>query len=141
MKWVQVVSPNEAEPSKLQGDPLFMESKSGEEVEGQVVIVGSKATMAGLAKLVEAIQVQMVMLQSQLMTQEWLAGKLEHLAVMLNKHWVTVEELLEALNSASWGFGAGLGAGLDTWAEMVPRGEWSGIRVTQEEVSEEENDK
>ena len=27
---------------------------------------------------------------------------------------------------------------MDTWARMVPSGEWGGIRVTREEVSEEE---
>ena len=72
------------------------------------------------------------------MTQEWLAGKLECVAIVLNGHHATVEELLAALTSVGWGFGAGLGAGLDSWAEMVPQGEWGGTRVTWEELSEEE---
>ena len=72
------------------------------------------------------------------MTQEWLASKLECVAIVLNGHHATVEELLAALTSVGWGFGAGLGAGLDSWAEMVPQGEWGGIRVTWEELSEEE---
>ena len=63
---------------------------------------------------------------------------MECVAVTLDRHHVVVEELLAALTSAGWGFGAGLGVGLDTWAEMVPCGEWGGIRATQEEASEEE---
>ena len=82
------------------------------------------------------IQVQTAVLQSQLATQEWLAGKMECMAVALDGHCTAVEELLVAL--AGWGFGARLGMGLDTWAEMVPRGEWGGIRATREEASEEE---
>ena len=78
------------------------------------------------------------MLQNQLATQEWLASKMEHMAVTLDGHHFMVEELLAALTSAGQGFGAGLGTGLDTWAEMVPRREWGGIRATWEEASEEE---
>ena len=59
--------------------------------------------------------------------------KWPHLSVTL-----TVEELLAALTSAGWGFGAGLGVGLDTRAEALLHGEWGGIRVTQEGVSEDE---
>ena len=78
------------------------------------------------------------MLQGQLASQEWLAIKMEHMAVVLDGHCATVEELLEVLTSVGHGFRAGLGAGLDSWAEMVPQGEWGGIRVTWEEASEEE---
>ena len=46
--------------------------------------VDSKAPLAGLAELVGAIWAQTVMLQSQLMTQEWLVRKLEHVAITLN---------------------------------------------------------
>ena len=98
----------------------------------------SEAPPAGLAELEGAIQVQTAALQSQLVTQEWLSGKMECVAVALDGHRVAVEELLVALTSAGQGFGARLGAGLDTWAEMVPRGEWGGIRATWEEVSEDE---
>ena len=52
--------------------------------------------------------------------------------------WEVGTIFLEVLNSMGQGFGAGLGVGLDAWAEMVPPGEWGGIRVTQEEVSKEE---
>ena len=72
------------------------------------------------------------------MTQEWLASKLECVAIMLNGNHAAVEELLAALTSMGRGFGARLGVGLDSWAEMVPHGEWGGIRATQEEVSEDE---
>ena len=109
------------------------ESESGEEA----VSEESEAPLAGLVELEGAIQVQTAALQSQLMTQEWLAGKLEHVAVMLDRHHTAVE-LLAALTRAGHGFRAGLGAGLDSWAEMVPCGEWGRIMATREEVSEEE---
>ena len=57
---------------------------------------------------------------------------------MLDGHCAAAEELLVALTSTGWGFGAGLGVGLDSWAKMVPQGEWGGIRTTREEVLEEE---
>ena len=77
------------------------------------------------------------MLQSQLVTQEWQASKLEHVAIMPDGHCAAVEELLVAMTSAGHGFGARLGTGLDSCAKMVPRGEWDGIRAMQEEVSED----
>ena len=63
---------------------------------------------------------------------------MEHVAIALDGHRAAVEELLAALISVGWGFGAGLGVGLDSWAEMVPRREWGGIRAMQEEASEDE---
>ena len=63
---------------------------------------------------------------------------MECVAVVLDRHRITVEELLVALTSAGQGFGAGLGVGLDTQAGAVLCGEWGGIRVTREEVSEDE---
>ena len=114
-----------------------MESELGEEAEDWVAMVESKAPLAGLAELVGTIQVQTIVLQGQLATQGWLAGKLEHMAVALNRHCTVVEELLKALTSMSQGFRAGLGTGLDSWAEMVPQGEWGRIRAMWE-VSEEE---
>ena len=98
----------------------------------------SEALPAGLADLEGTIWVQTVALQGQLASQEWLAGKMEHMANALDRHCGAVEELLEALTSVGCGFRAGLGTGLDSRAEMVPRGEWGGIRVTWEEASEEE---
>ena len=76
------------------------------------------------------------MLQDQLVTQEWLASKLEHVAVALDRHRAAMEELLVALTSVGRRFGAGLGSGLDTRSEALLHGEWGGIRVMQEEVSE-----
>ena len=49
-----------------------------------------------------------------------------------------MEELLAALTSMGWRFGARLGSGLDTWSEVLFHREWGGIRVTQEEASEDE---
>ena len=62
---------------------------------------------------------------------------MEDVAVTLNGHHAAMEELLVALTSMGWGFGAGLGMGLDTRAETVLCGEWGGIRATQEEVSKD----
>ena len=50
-----------------------------------------------------------------------------------------MEELLVALTSMGWRFEAGLGLGLDARSEALLRGEWGGVRVTREEVSEEES--
>ena len=72
------------------------------------------------------------------MTQEWLAGKLERVAVALDSHCTAMEELLAALTSVGQTFGAGLGLGLNAQSEALLHGEWGGIRVTQEEVSENE---
>ena len=57
---------------------------------------------------------------------------------MLNGHRTAMEELLAALTSVGWRFGAGLGLGLDARSEALLHGEWGGIRVTREEVSENE---
>ena len=81
---------------------------------------------------------QTTVLQDQLTSQEWLAGKMECVAVMLDRHRAAMEELLAALTSMGWRFGAGLGSGLDTRSEVLFRGEWSGIRMMQEEASEDE---
>ena len=50
-----------------------------------------------------------------------------------------MEELLAALTSVGWRFEAGLDSGVDAWSEALLRAEWGGVRVTQEEVSEEES--
>ena len=80
---------------------------------------------------------QTTALQDQLTTQEWLAGRLERVAVALDGHR-TAMELLAALTSVGRRFGARLGSGLDAWSEVLLRGEWGGIRVMWEEVSENE---
>ena len=51
---------------------------------------------------------QTTALQNQLVTQEWLAGKMECVAVALDGHHTVVEELLVALTTAGWGFEAGV---------------------------------
>ena len=112
--------PDKAGPSK---DSLFLDSDSGEEAASEEF----NALLAGLAELEGAIQAQTAALQSQLATQEWLAGKLECVAVVLDRHRAAVEKLLAALTNAGHGFGAGLGAGLDSWAKMVPHGNGVGL--------------
>ena len=72
------------------------------------------------------------------MSQEWLAGRLERVAIALDGHRTTMEELLAALTSVGRRFGAGLGSGLDTRSEALLHGEWGGTRVMWEEVSENE---
>ena len=116
---------DEVGPSK---DTLFLESESGEEA----ALEESKAPPTGLAELEGAIQAQTAVLQNQLVTQEWLAGKMECMAITLDGHHTVVEELLAALTTAGQGFKAGLGAGLESWAKMGPHGEWGGIRVTSD---------
>ena len=60
------------------------------------------------------------------------------MAITLDGHHTAMEELLAALTSVGRRFGAGLGSGLDTRSEALLSGEWGGIRVTWEEVSENE---
>ena len=60
------------------------------------------------------------------------------MAVALDGHHAAMEELLAALTSVGRRFGAGLGSGLDARSKVLLRGEWGGIRVTWEEVSETE---
>ena len=98
----------------------------------------SETSPAGLAELEGAIRAQTTALQDQLASQEWLAGRLERVAVALDGHCTAMEELLAALTSVGRRFGAGLGLGLDARSEALLRGEWGGIRVTWEEVSETE---
>ena len=74
---------------------------------------------AGLAELEGAIRAQTTALQDQLATQEWLASKMECVAVVLNGHCTVMEELLAALTSVGQRFGAGLGSGLDARSEAL----------------------
>ena len=119
---------DKAGPSK---DPLFIESEPEEES-------ASETSPAGLVELEGAIRAQTTALQDQLASQEWLAGRLERVAVALDGHCTAMEELLAALTSVGQRFRARLGLGLDARSEALLRGEWGGIRVTWEEVSENE---
>ena len=130
-KRVKLAPLDEAGPSK---GPLFIES----ELEEELVSETSETSLAGLAELEGAIRVQTTALQDQLATQEWLASRLERVAIALNGHCTVMEELLAALTSVGRRFGAGLGSGLDTRSEVLLHGERGGIRVTREEVSENE---
>ena len=127
----------EARPSRRGGaiqGPLFIES----ELEEELALEMSETSPAGLAELEGAIRAQTTALQDQLVSQEWLASRLERVAVTLDSHCTAMEELLAALTSVGRRFGAGLGSGLDAQSEVFLRGEWGEIRVTQEEVSENE---
>ena len=128
---MKLAPPDEAGPSK---GPLFLESEAEEESVSEML----EASPAGLAELEGTIQVQTTTLQDQLASQEWLAGRMERMAVVLDGHRAAMEELLVALTSVGWRFGAGLGSGLDTRSEVLLCGEWGGIRATQEEASEDE---
>ena len=129
-KQVKLTPPNEAGPSK---GPLFLESEPEEESASET----SEASPAGLAELEGVIRAQTTALQDQLMSQEWLAGRMERVAITLDGHRAVMEELLVALTSVGQRFGAGLGSGLDAQSEALFHGKWGGIRVTQEEVSED----
>ena len=111
-----------------------MESELEEESASET----SETSPAGLAELEGAIRAQTTALQDQLASQEWLAGRLERVAVALDGHRTAMEELLAALTSVGQRFGAGLGLGLDARSEALLHGEWGGIGVMQEEVSETE---
>ena len=130
-KRVKLAPLDEAGPSK---GPLFIESEPEEESASETL----ETSLAGLAELEGAIRAQTTALQDQLATQEWLAGKLEWVAVTLDGHHTAMEELLAALTSVGRRFRAGLGSGLDARSEALLHGEWGGIRVTREEVSENE---
>ena len=120
IKWVWVAGPEDAGLSQsVQGDPLFLKTESEDGVEGWAESAKSEALRVGSAELAGAIQAQMVVIQDQLTMQEWLLGKLERLAVALDQHCTLQEDLLAALQSASQGFRAGLGSGLDAWAQMI----------------------
>ena len=111
---------------------LLLES----ELEEVLALEVLETSPAGLVELEGAIRVQTTALQNHLATQEWLAGKMEHMAIMLDGHCAVMEELLAALTSVGQGFGAGLGARLDAQAETLLCGE-CGIRAMCEEVSED----
>ena len=119
-KRVKLAPLDEAGPSK---GPLFIES----ELEEESALETSETLPPGLAELEGAIRAQTTALQDQLTTQEWLAGRLERVAVTLDGHRTAMEELLAALTSVGQRFRAGLGSGLDARSEALLRGEWGGI--------------
>ena len=85
-KRVKLAPLNEVGPSK---DPLFIESEPEEESASET----SETLPAGLAELEGAIQAQTTALQDQLATQEWLAGRLERVAVALDGHRTAMEDV------------------------------------------------
>ena len=128
---MKLAPPNEAGPSQ---GPLFLEFEPEDKSASETL----EALLAGLAELEGAIQAQTTVLQDQLVSQEWLASRMERVAITLDGHHAVMEELLAALTSVGWRFGAGLGSGLDARSKALLRGEWGGIRATREEVSEDE---
>ena len=128
---MKLAPPDEAGPSQ---GPLFLESKPEDELVSETL----EASPAGLAELEGAIRAQTTALQDQLTSQEWLAGRMEHMAVALDRHCAAMEELLAALTSVGQRFGAGLGSWLDARSEALLCGEWGGIRATRDKVSEDE---
>ena len=78
-----------APPDKvgLSQGPLFLESEPEDESASET----SEASPAGLAELEGAIRVQTTALQDQLVTQEWLAGRMERVAVTLDGHHAVME--------------------------------------------------
>ena len=130
MKRAKLTPPNEAGPSQ---GPLFLESKLEDKSASETL----EALLAGLAELEGVIRAQTTALQDQLTSQEWLASRMECMAVVLDGHCAVMEELLAALTSVGQRFGAGLGSGLDARSKALLRREWGGIRVMRE-VSEDE---
>ena len=130
-KWAKLAPPDKAGSSQ---GPLFLESELEEDSVSEML----ETSPAGLVELEGAIRVQTTVLQNQLATQEWLASKMERMAIVLDGHHAAMEELLVALTSVGQGFRARLGAGLNSWGETLLHGEWGWIRATWEEVSEDE---
>ena len=104
------------------------------EPEDESVSETLEASLAVLAELEGVIRAQTTVLQDQLVSQGWLAGRMECVAVVLNGHRAAMEELLAALTSMGQRFRARLGSGLDARSEALLRAEWGGVRVTQEGV-------
>ena len=86
-KQAKLAPPDEVGPSK---GPLFLES----ELEDKSALETLESVPAGLAELEGAIRVQTTVLQDQLASQEWLASRMECVAIALNGHRAAMEELL-----------------------------------------------
>ena len=86
-KRAKFAPPNEVGLSK---GPLSLESEPEEESVSET----SEASPAGLAELEGAIRAQTTALQDQLSSQEWLAGRMECVAIALDRHRAAMEELL-----------------------------------------------
>ena len=118
-------------PSQQEEDePLFLESEL-EGAEARTEMVGSEIPCDTAAELTEALQAQMSAMQGQACIKERLCAQMEQLSISLDQHRNLQQELLEALQVVAWGFGHGLGLGLDAWA---------GFTARQEEWSEGEED-
>ena len=77
-------------------------------------------------ELTEALWAQTSAMQGQVRIEGRLCAQMERLSISLDQHWNSQPELLEALQVVAWGFGHGLGLGLDTWAGItMGREEWS----------------
>ena len=92
MKQAKLTPPDKAGLSK---GLLFLESEPEDESASET----SEASPAGLAELEGVIRAQTTVLQDQLASQEWLAGRMEHMAIALDGHRAGMEELLAALTT------------------------------------------
>ena len=127
VKRTRATTEEEAGPSQRgEDEPLFLESGSEDGAEARTETAGLEIPGSMVTELTEALQAQTSAMQGQAHIEERLCAQMERLSISLDQHRNTQQELLEALQVVAWGFGHGLGAGLDTWAGIaVGREEWS----------------
>ena len=70
---------------------------------------------------------QTTALQDQLTSQEWLAGRLERVAIALDGHHTTMEELLAALTSVGQGSEPGWARGWTLGLRRCSAGSGEGL--------------
>ena len=98
---------------------MFLESESEDGAKARTETAGLEIHRIMATELTEALQAQMTVMQGQACIEEWLCGQMEQLSISLNQHHSLQQELLEALHGMAWGFGHGLGSGLDAWARIA----------------------
>ena len=111
---------------------MFLELESEEGAKVRMETVGLEIPGNAATELTGALWVQTSAMQGQAHIEEQLCAQMERLSISLDQHWNSQQGLLKALQVVAWGFGHGLGSGLDTWAR---------IAAGWEEWSEEEEDK
>ena len=113
-------------------NPLFLELGSEDRAAARSETMGLEIPSTEATELREALWVQTATLQVQVCIKEQMHAQMEQLSISLNQQHSSQQELLEALHVTAWGFGHGLGSGLDAWAR---------IAMGQEEWSNGEEDK
>ena len=107
-------------------EPLFLELESEDGAEARTETVGLEIPGSMATELTEALWAQTSAMQGQVRIEERLCAQMERLSISLNQHWNLQQELLQALQVVAWGFGHGLGSGLDAWVGITGgREEWS----------------